>query len=301
MAPFKFNFDLGHRTCDSRAADAPSVPAPLRDLPPAREEFPRQRRCSVDQVQISPEVFLLKGNVTSEAASVLTDCQEIARSDLVPGVYEGGFKLWEGATDLCKYLCEEWQYGCELMDTQEEFSQPLKGKLVLELGCGHGLPGTVALLAGAEVHFQDFNSEVLHALTSVTVAANQGTLPESSQRAKVRYFSGDFRQIPEKLIKEGLGGKYDIILTSETLYCEDTQYPLMEAIRQCLKPSGGIAYIASKTHYFGVGGGTGRFKEMVENSGVMECKTVWKASDGVSNQREILTLTFPGGSLPGGG
>lgn len=29
-----------------------------------------------------------------------------------------------------------------------------QGKKVLELGCGHGLPGIVAMMAGADVHFQ---------------------------------------------------------------------------------------------------------------------------------------------------
>ena len=36
------------------------------------------------------------------------------------------------------------------------------GKKVLEIGCGQGLPGVMALKCGAEeVVFQDFNEEVL--------------------------------------------------------------------------------------------------------------------------------------------
>ena len=56
----------------------------------------------------------------------------------------GGFKLWECAIDLAAHLRHLQQSG--------KFQ--LTGKRVMELGCGHGLPGIVALLAGAEVHFQ---------------------------------------------------------------------------------------------------------------------------------------------------
>jgi predicted nicotinamide N-methyase len=49
---------------------------------------------------------------------------------------------------------------------------------VLELGCGHGLPGVFAALAGAsEVGFADFNAEVLTHLTAPNLLANLARLP----------------------------------------------------------------------------------------------------------------------------
>ena len=71
----------------------------------------------------------------------------IGSSDLVPGVYEGGFKVWECSIDLVELLVRD----------KVEFS----GKKVIELGCGHGLPGIHALQEGATVDFQDYNAEVL--------------------------------------------------------------------------------------------------------------------------------------------
>ncbi len=40
-----------------------------------------------------------------EAADLLGD-ERVQSSDLVAGVYEGGFKLWEGAIDLCRRASE---------------------------------------------------------------------------------------------------------------------------------------------------------------------------------------------------
>lgn len=54
--------------------------------------------------------------------------------------------------DLAQYLC---QHEFQLAEAREA-SQGLmlKGLRVIELGCGHGIPGLVALSQGAEVHFQ---------------------------------------------------------------------------------------------------------------------------------------------------
>ena len=69
----------------------------------------------------------------------------------------GGFKLWECAVDLASFLSNEWQIGMRLglgPMKGPTMGRTLAGKRVLELGCGHGLPGIVALINGAEVHFQ---------------------------------------------------------------------------------------------------------------------------------------------------
>ena len=35
---------------------------------------------------------------------------DLESSDLIPGEYEGGFKLWEGAMDLCHFLIAQAQH-----------------------------------------------------------------------------------------------------------------------------------------------------------------------------------------------
>ena len=126
-------------------------------------------------------------------------------------------KVWECAYDLIDYLATEdtvLPYGCR----------------VLELGCGIGLPGTLALLCGAEcVHFQDYNREVLSCLTICSVLASiksgqpklnsgqteiagqatQLELSMDSLASKAKFYYGDWGTLLREL-------PYDIILTSET-------------------------------------------------------------------------------------
>ncbi|KAH9822435.1 hypothetical protein DFH28DRAFT_1092416 [Melampsora americana] len=113
-----------------------------------------------------------------------------APSDLVPGIYEGGFKTWESSLDLIQHFSK---LNLNLSNHLQKFQErkPLK---VLEIGCGTALP-TVWLLfklfydllrfenekfemgdqeredepssdePRIEVHLQDFNPEVLYLLT----------------------------------------------------------------------------------------------------------------------------------------
>ncbi len=64
------------------------------------------------------------------------------------------------------------------------------------------------------------------------------------------------------------------------------------AFVQCLKPDVGKAWIAAKSYYFGVGGGTASFTRLVKQDGTFEVKVVDVIDDGASNKREILLLSF---------
>ena len=77
---------------------------------------------------VQPE-DLLQTLVSGDTAASTTD--DLNSSDLVSGVYEGGFKLWECARDVM-----------EVMERRRlEGKLAVRGARVLEAGCGAGLPG----------------------------------------------------------------------------------------------------------------------------------------------------------------
>lgn len=112
------------------------------------------------------------------------------------------------------------------------------------------------MMAGATVHFQvgtpppcipvklrirqlvflqDYNSQVLHELTMPNVLANLARLPDGRTRPSARYFSGDWKHLGELMSSKGLGGHYDIVLTSESIYAESSHRRLLECIKQVLR------------------------------------------------------------------
>lgn len=273
-----------------------TVPEPL-----AAAEVPHtegvQASADPSRVELDNGIVLLKGLVSSEDAAAMLSDPQLEASDLVPNMYEGGFKLWEGAVDLCNYLIQQQHLSADSLAGRNT-DNGLKGKRVLELGCGHGLPGILCLLAGAAVHFQDYNKQVVTHLTLPNVQANLAQLPAGATRPTSRYYSGDWAAVGQLLASQGMGGYYDIILTAETIYNEDSQQRLLDCIKQVLQPPHGVVYVAAKSFYFGVGGSTSSFAELVKADGVLECMQVWKVEDGSSNKREILKLHFPEAITP---
>lgn len=276
-----------------------------------------------------PPLHFLNETVFEKTASEREDGEKILsrtaeqRSDLISGVYEGGLKVWE-----CTY---------DLLELIEKDGETFRGKAVLDLGCGAGLLGILALQRGArQVHFQDYNSTVIEQLTVPNVIVNcqeedevdseddkewrgkgniqeedgskkkvkekqevKDGIPPPKKRAadlsqhpllaKCRFFSGDWSTFLALVKKEDPQPKYDIIFTSETIY-NTAYYPaLHETLHKLLAPDG-LVYLATKSHYFGVGGGLHLFETFVEQRGIFSLDHVWDREEGL--QRHVVVLRF---------
>ncbi|XP_068597573.1 histidine protein methyltransferase 1 homolog [Brachionichthys hirsutus] len=271
-----------------------------------------------------PPLYFLNETVFEKTAFEREDRENILshtaarRSDLVAGVYEGGLKVWE-----CTY---------DLLELIEKEGETFGGKAVLDLGCGAGLLGILALKRGAkQVHFQDYNSTVIEQLTVPNVMVNfqedeeeeesdddeegnrkgggkikvkekddvkDGNPPpkkramDPSQQpllAKCRFFSGDWRTYLGLVQKDDPLTRYDIIFTSETIYNTAHYHALHEALHMLLAPDG-LVYLATKSHYFGVGGGLYLFETFVEQRGVFSLDHLWDGQEGL--QRHVVVLRF---------
>lgn len=102
-----------------------------------------------------------------------------------------------------------------------------------------------------------------------------------------KFYSGDWISFNKKLDPTEV---FDVILTSETIYNPANYNKLIHLFVQRLTIDG-IAYVAAKTHYFGVGGGMRQFEAEVKNSGILECIVCWKSQNSEGIQREILKVT----------
>ncbi|XP_072504791.1 histidine protein methyltransferase 1 homolog [Notamacropus eugenii] len=218
-----------------------------------------------------------------------------SHSDLITGIYEGGLKIWECTFDLLAYLADE----------EVQFS----GKRVLDLGCGAGLLGIIALKGKAEeIHFQDYNSTVIDEVTIPNVIVNstfeceddevcepdlkrrRNSNPSQELLSKCRFFSGEWCEFSKLVLSNKKAfTKYDVILTSETIYNPSYYSAFHQTLANLLDENGQVL-LASKAHYFGVGGGVHLFQKFIEERNVFETRTLKIIDEGLN--RILIKITF---------
>ena len=115
-----------------------------------------------------------------------------------------------------------WPSAIGLSEFIEANSQFVRGKSIIELGCGLGLPGIVAALCGGNVILTDYLQDALN------FAAYNWKLNINSD-ADIRLL--DWRS-PEKF------NKADVILASDIAYETKAFVPLLKAFKYLLKKDG---------------------------------------------------------------
>lgn len=193
-------------------------------------------------------------------------------NDLIPGVYGGGKVVWECSLDLAAYLLEKHS---DLLHT---------GDSILELGCGHGIPGIAMLLRGhRDVWFSDLNAEVIQATTWTNIQAN------CTQPEHVTCVSGDWNSLSNHLTAIGKG--FHLIISAETLYSPQTCLEVALFLEAHLLPDG-CALLATKRFYFGVGGGSYELDQIISSRSLpLLARTVRSYENGQSNIRDIILVT----------
>ena len=260
-----FKFDFGN------ISDAPKPSSDVID-PPIQEVKEEQSEKDASGTSNSFNMVVLSSEL-SFRQSVATPPGSLAPpdKDLIPNVYEGGYKLWECCEDLVTYM-------------HEELKEAFNGKTVLELGAGHAFPSIQAIRMGAsKVDVNDFNVDVLRDVTIPNIRLNT-----EKTACEVRYFGGSWRHLPTLFRKT-----YDCVLSAETTYAESQCDGLAQCILDVLK-DGGTAYVAGKSYYFGVGGGMRLFESCLKKyagNRSVAFSTVKEVRDGASNVREIVQVS----------
>jgi SAM-dependent methyltransferase len=274
MASFSFGFGFGNSEADADTSPlSPAVPLPEA----CEDECPRDlQKCEeIDRPCLPCGIHFLTTELGDISVKRLPQSAG-SLSDLLPGKYEGGGAVWECSMDLARILATEG-----ILTPASSLDEP---QSFLELGCGTAIPGIVTLLSMKHIKhamFIDFNRDVVENITWPNILMN--CPPEKLET--VSCMAGDWNAC--EYPSEG----FDVILTAETLYTAETTRQIFRLIQRLLKPSG-VALIASKKYYFGVGGGTYDLEVLCRGaSSGLDYELVARFEDTHSNVREVIRLT----------
>ncbi|PHI21865.1 methyltransferase [Lewinellaceae bacterium SD302] len=125
--------------------------------------------------------------------------------------------------EVLPYWADLWHSALGLAESMVERSDELRGKKVIELGCGLGLPGIAAVMLGAEVTFTDYVADALD-FARLNLEHN---VPEHN----ARFMELDWR-------KPALKETFDFVLAADVAYEKRFFKPLYSTIRGLLAPNG---------------------------------------------------------------
>ena len=153
--------------------------------------------------------------------------------------------------------------------------------VVVELGCGHGLPGCLMLRKGAQVYFQDLNEDSLAKATIPTIVVNCGV--DAVSRCKL--LCGDWSQIAGEFANVHV----NYIIASDTIYTPVTIRSFVTVVNQLADPDT-IVWIASQKYYFGLGGGTQALISIIEEMKLPLSVEILKTVGMESVKRDIIQI-----------
>jgi len=164
-----------------------------------------------EKVYIDDETFLID---RPDRADKLLDLPEVHEASRIDDYMPYWAELWPAARMLAKVLMKE----------------PLPADAVaLEMGCGLGLAGVVALWRGVEVVFSDYDASALR------FAAENARI---NGFTKFRTLQLDWREPPADL-------KVSLVLGSDLTYEACNVKPIVECLRTILVP-GGIGLVTDQ-------------------------------------------------------
>jgi len=288
------------------------------DIPLSQQHQQQQPiRC----VDLTLSSYRVAGNQQSHQQPDDCDDDVWKTTDIQTGLYEGGRKVWECSRDLVEYLAQEKVP--LLLSTQQETAVGDRPIFALELGCGHGLPGCFLLRESLMMQnsvndfvviFTDYNRSVVLDATISNLVLNCTTKdgdPSSQMEAAVDKMlqhvglgAGDWMDMSSQLLQEQQqkdsprlprDGKFDVILAAETIYSEAAARETALLLQRHLRPITGVAYVATKRYYFGVGGGVDPFRAFAtaaadDDTLTLQIETVRVHDSGTSNIREVLKV-----------
>ncbi|KAG5181676.1 hypothetical protein JKP88DRAFT_148843, partial [Tribonema minus] len=134
-----------------------------------------------------------------------------------------------------------WNASIRLAEMFDGGEVDLKGKTVLELGAGAGLPGLIAALCGAStVLITDYGTSVDHTLVEAirrNIDALSPHVPKECLHAAPHVWGGSVQPLLDVL---GEGHKFDVILLADLLFNRSEHRKLLQTCSTALAPGGTV-------------------------------------------------------------